>query len=180
MIVYIDEYYKNLSKPKQKLNIKYIKNIIGYLKNKNKNSIKLPDKLIYFVIYLIKNECKFKLINNIIYNTVLKKISHKLSLCVYNTINYKWHNILNIAINNNVSVNILDYFLNLYEMYLEKENNNKLYIIQAKNILGINIKNKRQLRKYFSLNLNHTIYYINLIFKQINKKYLSINFIYKI
>ena len=180
MIIYIDEFYKNLNKPKNKLSILYIKNIIGYLKNTNKNSIKLPDKLIYFIIYLIKNNCKFKIINKLIYNKILKKVSHNISVCIYHTINYKWFHIIKIAINNNVSSNILDYFLNLYEVYLEKENNTKLYIIQAKYILGINIKNKRQLHKYFKLNLYHTIYYINIIFKKINKKYLSTNYIYKI
>lgn len=178
MIIYVNEYYKNLNNTKNKLNIKYVKNIIGYLKNKN--NIKLTDKLIYFIIYLIKNNCKFLLIHNIIYNKVFKKVSYNMSLFIFNIINYKWTNILNIAIENNVTSNILDYFLNLYELYLEKENNNKLYILQAKNILGINIKNKRQLRKYFSLNLNHTIYYINIIFKKINKKYLSLDYIYKI
>ena len=178
MIIYVNEYYKNLNNTKNKLNIKYVKNIIGYLKNKN--NVKLSDKLIYFIIYLIKNNCKLLLINNIIYNKVFKKISHNMSLFIFNIINYKWTNILNIAIENNVTSNILDYFLNLYELYLEKENNNKLYILQAKNILGINIKNKRQLRKYFSLNLNNIIYYINIIFKKINKKYLSLDYIYKI
>lgn len=180
MFVYVDEYYKNLNKSKEKININYIKNIIGYLKNKNVNSIKLPDKLIYFIIYLIKNNCKFILINNIIYKKTLKKVSHRLSLSIYYNIKYKWINILKIAINNNVSNNIIDYFLNLYEVYLEKENNDKLYIFQAKYILGINIKNKRQLRKYFTLNLYHTVYYINIIFKKVDKKYLSLKYIYKL
>ena len=71
MIVYIDEYYKNLNKPKEKININYVKNVITYLKNKNSNNIKLPDKLVYFIIYLIKNNCKFVIINNIIYNKII-------------------------------------------------------------------------------------------------------------
>ena len=179
MFVYVNEYYKNLNKPKNKLNINYIKNIIGYLKNKNVYNIKLPDKLIYFVIYLIKHNCKFILINNIIYKKILKKISHRLSLYVFNNIKYRWINILKIAISNDVCNSIIDYFLNIYDLYLEKENNDKFYIFQAKYILGINIKNKRQLRKYFTLNLYHTVYYINIIFKKVDKKYLSLNYIYK-
>ena len=180
MIVYIDEYYKNLNKPKEKININYVKNVISYLKNKNSNTIKLPDKLVYFIIYLIKNNCKFIIINDIIYKKILKKVSHNLSLFIFNNVRVKWNNILNIAINNNVTKNILDYFLNLYELYLEEEQKENLYIIQAKYILGIKIKNKRQLKKYFSLNIHHTIYYINLIFKKVNKKYLSLDYIYKL
>lgn len=181
MFIYIDEYYKNLNKPKKKLNINYIKNTIHYLKNKNNNIITLPDKIIYFIIYLIKNNCKFLVINNIIYNKLIyKKISHNISLFIFNIIQYKWYNIINIAYTNNVTSQLLDYFLDLYNIYLVKEGSNILYIIQAKHILGINIKNKRQLHKYFTLNLYHTIYYIDIIFSKINKKYLSINYIFSI
>lgn len=181
MFIYIDEYHKNLNKPKKKININYVKNTIQYLKKKNNNIITLPDKIIYFIIYLIKNDCKFLIINNIIYNKLIcKKISHNISILLYNSIQYKWYNIINISFRNNVTSQLLDYFLNIYDIYIKKENNNKIFILQAKNILGINIKNKRQLHKYFTLNLYHTIYYIDIIFSQINKKYLSINYIFSL
>ena len=181
MFIYIDEFHKNLNKPKKIMNITYVKNTINYLKHKNNNIINLPDKIIYFILYLIKNDCKFLIINNIIYNKLIfKKISHNISVITFNIITYKWFNIINISHTNKVTSQLLDYFLNLYEIYLTKENCNKLYIVQAKSILGIHIKNKRQLYKYFNLNLYHSLYYIDIIFTKINKKYLSINYIFSI
>lgn len=179
MIIYIDEYHKNLNKTKEKININYVKNTIKYLKDKNNKSIKLTDKLIYFIIYLIKNNCKFVLINNIIYNKIIKfKISHNISKFLFQSIQIKWYRILNISIINNVNNQILEYFFNLYNIYLNKENNVHIYKLQAKHILGINIKNERQLKKYFKLNIYHTIYYIDIIFSVVNKKYLSLDYIY--
>jgi len=70
----------------------------------------------------------------------------------------------------------------LYDLYLNNEKNNKIEFksIQAKYILGINIKNIRQLKKYFKLNIYHTIYYIDIIFSQLDLKYLSLNYIFDI
>ena len=99
MIIYIDEFHKNLNKPKKIININYVKNIINYLKHKNNNIINLPNKIIYFIIYLIKNNCKFLIINNIIYNKLFfKKISHSVSIITFNIITYKWFNIINISL----------------------------------------------------------------------------------
>tara|TARA_B110000971_G_C19891972_1_gene445775 strand:+ start:561 stop:812 length:252 start_codon:yes stop_codon:yes gene_type:complete len=77
---------------------------------------------------------------------------------------------------------LLNYFLVLYDLYLnnEKNNNTNFKSIQAKHILGINIKNTRQIKKYFNLNIYHTIYYIDIIFSQIDLKYLSLNNIFDI
>tara|TARA_Y100000816_G_scaffold291271_1_gene282145 strand:- start:1553 stop:2104 length:552 start_codon:yes stop_codon:yes gene_type:complete len=179
MYIYVDEFYKNLALEKKKLNINYVKNTILYVKNNITyfKIIDIPDKFIYFIIYLIKNNCKFVIIKNIIYNAV-KKISHRLSLFIFNIIQIKWNNIINIAINNNVTESLIDYFLKLYDLYLKKENIKDLYIIQAKNILGIKPKNIRHLKKYFNLNIYHTVYYIDIIFSIIDKKYLSIDYIF--
>mgnify|MGYP001232584777 CR=1 FL=1 len=179
MIIYIDEYHKNLYKNKKKLNVNYVKNTIRYLKEKNSKSIKLPDKLIYFIIYLIKNNCKLVVINNIIYNKViLYKISNNISKFLFNSIQIKWYRILNISTINNVNNQLLEYFFNLYNIYLNKYKNKNIYILQAKHILGINIRNERQLKKYFTLNIYHTVYYIDIIFSIVNKKYLSLDYIY--
>ena len=58
----MDEFYNNLNKNKKKISISLIINTIYNLKKINKNLI-LSDKIIYFIIYLTKYECKFKLIN---------------------------------------------------------------------------------------------------------------------
>ena len=87
---------------------------------------------------------KLILINKII-NKIITKISYRFSLFLFISIQRKWINIINISLINNVENSILDYFFELYNIYLKKEIkiiiiNIKLYIIQAKNILGINIK----------------------------------------
>tara|TARA_B100000989_G_C19216116_1_gene333907 strand:- start:5 stop:556 length:552 start_codon:yes stop_codon:yes gene_type:complete len=179
MYIYVNEFYKNLALKKTKLNIDYVKNTIIYIKNNIDyfKNLKIPDKIIYFIIYLTKHNCKINIIQKIIYNTI-KKVSHCLSLFVFNITQIKWINVINIAINNNVEKELVNYFLKLYDIYLNKENNDNMYIFQAKNILNINIKNKRHLYKYFNLCLYHTVYYIDIIFSIIDKKYLSIDYIY--
>ena len=53
--------------------------------------------------------------------------------------------------------------------------------IQAKNILGINIKNDRQIKKYFNLNIYHTTYYIDIMFSKLNYlKYIRLDYIFDI
>ena len=180
MYIYVDEFYNNLNKKTNKLSIEIIKNTVDNLKKINKKFI-YSEKIIYFIIYLSKHNCKFKLINNII-NKIYKKISYRLSVFLFTSIRNRWVKIINLALQNNVEESIINYFFELYELYLNKENCNniKFKIIQAKNILGINIKNNRQIRKYFNLNIHHTIYYIDIIFSQLNLKYLSINYIYDI
>ena len=180
MYIYVDEFYNNLNKKTDKLSIGLIKNTIHNLKKVNKNLI-YSEKIIYFIIYLSKHNCKFKLINNII-NKIYTKISYKLSIFLFTSIRQRWNKIINLALINNVEESIINYFFELYELYLNKENCNNMNFkkIQAKNILGINIKNNRQIRKYFNLNIYHTMYYIDIIFFQLNLKYLSLNYIYDI
>ena len=180
MYIYIDEYYDNLNKNKEKLSIELIKNTIYNLKKVN-NKLIYSEKIIYFIIYLKKYNCKFKLINKII-NKIYTKISNKLSIFLFKSIKQRWIKIIELALINNVEEYILNYFFELYELYLNEEkcNNIEFKRIQAKNILGINIKNNRQINKYFNLNIYHTIYYIDIIFSKLNLKYLSLNYIYDI
>jgi len=185
MFIYVDEYYNNLKLNKKKIDKDLIINALQYLINKYNYNIKLPVKLVYGIIYFIKHNCKINIINKII-NKLFLKISHRFSLLKFNTIQKKWYVIIKLSIINNQESAILDYFFELYNIYLKKEiiNNenklNKLYIIQAKQILGINIRNIRQLKKYLKLNLNDTIFYIDIIFSKINLKYLSFNYIFDI
>ena len=181
MFIYLDEFYTNIKKKKNKIDINKIKNCIFYLK-KNDNIFFLSNKLIYFIIYLIKHKTKYCVIKKCI-DKIISTISHNISLFIYNTSRKRWFNIINIAVSYNKIEDILNYFIQLYDFYLTKEKcieNKKFYIIQAKSILGINIKNKRQLYKYFKLNIYDTIYYIDIIFSQINIKYLSLNYIFDI
>jgi hypothetical protein len=180
MYIYVDEFYNNLNKKTSKLSIELIKNTVNNLKKVNKNFI-YSEKIIYFIIYLSKHNCKFKLINHII-NKIYTKISCRLSVFLFTSIRNRWIKIINLALLNNVEKSIINYFFELYELYLNKEkcNNMNFKKIQAKYILGINIKNNRQLRKYFNLNIYHTIYYIDIIFSQLHLKYLSLNYIYDI
>lgn len=180
MYIYVDEFYNNLNKKKEKISISLIINTIYNLKKINKNLI-LSDKIIYFIIYLTKYECKFKLINKII-NKIITKISYRLSKFLFISIRKKWINIINISLINNVENCILDYFFKLYDLYLDKENTNNMTFktIQAKNILGINIKNDRQIKKYFNLNIYHTTYYIDIMFSKLDLKYIRLDYIFDI
>jgi len=179
MYIYVEEFYNSLNKNgKKKNSTSLIKNTINNLKQSNSKLI-LSDKMIYFIIYLNKHNCKFKLIHKMITN-VNYTISCRLSRFVFKSIRNRWNKIINIAIINNVEEALLNYFLVLYDLYLnnEKNNNTNFKSIQAKHILGINIKNTRQIKKYFNLNIYHTIYYIDIIFSQIDLKYLSLNNIF--
>ena len=191
MLIYVDEYYKNLYEDKKKIDILLVKETITYLyKNINylNKSInyKLPEKIIYLVIYLIKHNHK----KNIIYKIIKKllfKISYRISKLKIKYIQNKWIKILNISINNNVNEEILKYFFELYENYLELENNSdntmnkkNFSIIQTKHLLKLNIKNKRHLYKFLKLNIYDTFFYIDLIFSRLSIIYLSFNYIFDI
>tara|TARA_B100001250_G_C19766242_1_gene774903 strand:+ start:1010 stop:1561 length:552 start_codon:yes stop_codon:yes gene_type:complete len=181
MFIYLDEFYTNIKNKKKKIDINKIKNCIFYLK-KNDTIFFLSNKLIYFIIYLIKHNTKYCVIKKCI-DKIISILRHNISLFIYNTSQTRWLNIINIADLYNKTDDILKYFIQLYDFYLTKENcieNKKFYIIQAKSILGINIKNKRQLYKYLKLNIYDTIYYIDIIFSQIDIKYLSLNYIFDI
>ena len=99
-------YYKN-----KKININKIKEICINLCYKN-NINYIPIKIIYLIIYLEKNNYKFKLINKI-FNKSLKRSYKILSKFLYKIIQYKWLNIVKISINNNVEDELIKYFLNL-------------------------------------------------------------------
>ena len=94
---------------------------------------------------------------------------------------HKWNNIIYISIQNSVEDLILDYFFELYDIYLNLENcnKNKLLELQAKNIFGIHVRNQKQLKRYLSLNLQYTVYYIDIIFTKVNKIYLSLDYIFQ-
>ena len=191
MLIYVDEYYKNLYEDKKKINILLVKETITYLYkninylNKNIN-YKLPEKIIYLVIYLIKHNHKKNIIHKII-KKLLFKISYRISKLKIKYTQNKWIRILNISINNNVKDEILKYFFELYENYLELENNSdntmnkkNFFIIQTKHLLKLNIKNKRHLYKFLKLNIYDTFFYIDLIFSRLSIIYLSFNYIFDI
>lgn len=191
MLIYVDEYYKNLYEDKKKIDILLVKETITYLYkninylNKNIN-YKLPEKIIYLVIYLTKHNHKKNIIHKII-KKLLFKISYRISKLKIKYIQNKWIRILNISINNNVNEEILKYFFELYENYLELENNSdnttnkkNFFIIQTKHLLKLNIKNKRHLYKFLKLNIYDTFFYIDLIFSRLSIIYLSFNYIFDI
>ena len=179
MFIYLDEFYNNVKTNKRKIDINLVKKCIFYLKKNNEIFYK-SDKLIYYIIYLIKHNAKFCVIKKCI-NKIISKLKHNISVFIYNTIQIRWLKILNICVSQDKTEEILKYFLQLYDLYLSEENcneNKKFYIIQAKSILGINIKNRRQLYKYLKLNIYDTFYYIDIIFSRIHLKYLSKNYIF--
>ena len=178
MPIFINDFYNSFKYKKKKININKIKNTLYYLKIKN-NINYFPIKLIYFIIYLEKFNYKFIVINNII-NKIFKNISNNISKFIFNIIIYKWNNIINICINNNKQNELINYFIDLYELYLSIENCPGLFIIQTKHILNIRIGYMRHLEKYLKLNIFDTIYYIDIIFSKINKKYISIDYIFNI
>ena len=176
MIIFLDDFYKNFNKQKIYINFEKIKKTIYFICINN-NISDLPIKLKYLIIYLIKYDCKFNIINKIIKKN-LYYINHNLSKFIYNIIIYKWINIIDICINNNVQSELINYFFDLYDSYLQQENCPQLFIIQARHILGIRIGYIRHLKKYLTLNIYDTIYYIDIIFSKIHKKYLNLKYIF--
>ena len=63
--IFADEFQRNLVIKKEKVNIIEVKNIIKNLCIVN-NINYVPIKVIYLIIYLLKNKYKFKLINIIV------------------------------------------------------------------------------------------------------------------
>jgi hypothetical protein len=176
MIIFLDDFYKNFHKQKKIINFEKIKKTIYFICINNNNCY-LPIKLKYFIVYLIKYDCKFNIINKII-KKILYNINYNLSKFIYNIIIYKWINIINISINNNVQSELINYFFDLYDLYLKIEKCSKLFIIQTKHILGIRIGYIRHLKKYLTLNIYDTIYYIDIIFSKLDKKYLQLKYIF--
>ena len=73
MKIYVDDFYNNKYSIKYNINIQYISNIINELNIKH-NINYIPIKVLYSIIFLVKHNVNFKLINKIIYNKVLKKL----------------------------------------------------------------------------------------------------------
>jgi len=179
MFVYLDEFYNNVKTNKRKIDINLVKKCIFYLKKNNEIFYK-SDKIIHYIIYLIKHNAKFCVIKKCI-NKIISKLKHNISVFIYNTTQIRWLKILNICVSQDKTEEILNYFLQLYDLYLCEENcneNKKFYIIQAKSILEINIKNSKQLYKYLKLKKKDTIYNININISKIHLKYLSKNYIF--
>ena len=172
MKIYVDDFYNNKYSIKYNLNIKYIINIINELNIKNNISY-IPIKILYSIIYLVKHNINFKLINKIIYEKVFKKIYVKISKLIPNILEYKWIKLINISIYNNVENELIDYFLELYKLYIKIENKPKIFIIQAKNIIKKKVLYFRQLKKYFIEDIYLTVYYISIIFSRINKRLIA-------
>ena len=166
-------YYKN-----KKININKIKEICINLCYKN-NINYIPIKIIYLIIYLEKNNYKFKLINKI-FNKSLKRSYKILSKFLYKIIQYKWLNIVKISINNNVEDELIKYFLNLYELYINEENINDIYKYQLYFIFNHKVGYYRQFCKFMRDNIYKTYFFIPIIFSKISKSNLILNNIFVI
>ena len=169
MKIYVDDFYNNKYNIKYNINLNYIINIINELYIKNKINY-IPLKILYSIIYLVKYNINFKIINKIIYNKRLQITYLKISKLIPNILEYKWINLITISIYNNVENEFIDYFLELYKLYIKKENCPKIFIMQAKSIMKKKVLYFRQLKKYFVEDIYYTLYYIPIIFSKINKK----------
>jgi hypothetical protein len=177
MKIYIDDFDNKKYTIKLKITTIYIKNIILELYSKN-NINYLPIKLVYLVLYLIKHNISFKIINNIIYTKILKKTYYKISKFIPNIIYTKWKNLIRIALFNEVESELINYFLLLYKLYIKEENNPKIFIIQTKHLLREHIIFFRQLKKLFIKDIYYTLRYIPIIFSKLSIEYININNIY--
>ena len=177
MKIYIDDFYNNKYNIKYNINIKYIINIVNELNIKN-NINYIPIKVLYLIIYLVKHNVNFKLIDKIVYNKVLKKSYMKISKLIPNILEYKWIKNITISIYNNVENELVDYFLELYKLYIVKEQNKRIFVMQAKSIMKKKVLYFRQLKKIFLDDIYYTVYYIPIIFSKINKKFIDENNIF--
>lgn len=179
MKIYIDDFHNNKYNIKYKINLNYLKNIIFELYSKYKINY-LPIKLVYSIIFLIKHNCDFKIIDLIIYQKILKKKYLVISKLMPHIIKYKWINIINIALYNNVETELINYFFELYNLYLtnEKSNNNTIIKLQSKSLINIKINYYRQIQKIIHNDIYYTIFYISIIFSKISKTYINVNYIY--
>ena len=177
MKIYVDDFYNNKYNIKYNINIEYVLDIINELYIKN-NINYIPIKILYSIIYLVKYNINFKIINKIIYNKRLQITYLKISKLIPNILEYKWINLITISIYNNVENEFIDYFLELYKLYIKKENCPKIFIMQAKSIMKKKVLYFRQLKKYFVEDIYYTLYYIPIIFSKINKTYINQNNIF--
>ena len=166
--IFADEFQRNLVIKKEKVNIIEVKNIIKNLCIVN-NINYVPIKVIYLIIYLLKNKYKFKLIK-IIEKKVLKRAYIRLSRFFLNRITkVKWLDIIEIAKINDVENDLFNYFFELYEYYLKIENNENIYKYQLKSIFDLRIGYYRQFKKYIKSNIYTTYFLIDIICSRINK-----------
>ena len=177
MKIYVDDFYNNKYNIKYNINISYVINIVNELYIKH-NINYIPIKVLYSLIYLVKHNINFKIINKIIYEKTLKRIHIKISKLLPNILEYKWIKLITIAIYNNVESEFIDYFLNLYKLYIKKENCPKIFIIQTKIIMKKKIMYFRQLKKYLLEDIYFTIFYIPIIFSKLDKTLISENNIF--
>tara|TARA_Y100000739_G_C20556180_1_gene440666 strand:+ start:705 stop:1244 length:540 start_codon:yes stop_codon:yes gene_type:complete len=177
MKIYVDDFYNNKYNIKYNININYVISIVNELNIKN-NINYIPIKALYSIIYLVKHNVDFKLIDKIVYNKVLKKNYMKISKLIPNIIEYKWIKFITISIYNNVENELIDYFLELYKLYIDKEQNKRIFIMQAKSIMKKKVLYFRQLKKIFVDDIYYTVYYIPIIFSKIDKKFISENNIF--
>lgn len=177
-IFFADKIQKNIYTQKNKLDIDYIKQICIKLCLKNNINF-IPIKIIYLIIFLVKNNYTFKLINKIFYKSLKKKYII-LSKFMYKIIQYKWLNIINIAIVNNVEDELFNYFFKLYKLYINKENINNIYITQYYFIFNKKIGYYQQFQRNIKKNIYTTYFFIPIIFSQINKLNISIYNIFEL
>ena len=135
--------------------------------------------IVDLIIYLEKKNYSYKLIN-IIFKKTLKRSYIKISRFLYKIIQLKWINIINTAIQNNVENDILQYFYKLYDLYIQEEGFNNIYIYQVKHIFKYKIGYYRHFKKYINENIYRTYYFIPFIFSKISKSHIIYNNIFEI
>ena len=176
--IIVSKFYEGLYNKRNKINIIKIKDILKKLSIDN-NIYYIPIKIIYLIIYLEKKNYSYKLIN-IIFKKTLKRSYIKISRFLYKIIQLKWINIINTAIQNNVENDILQYFYKLYDLYIQEEGFNNIYIYQVKHIFKYKIGYYRHFKKYINENIYRTYYFIPFIFSKISKSHIIYNNIFEI
>ena len=166
-IYFADKIYKDLYRERKRVDISKVKTVILNIFLTN-NINYIPLKIIYLIIYLVKNNFIFKLINKIVYN-ILKKTYIKISRFMYKVLQVKWLNIIRIAKKNEVENDLFKYFFELYNLYLNNENKIDIYKYQLKYMFNIKIGFYRQFKKFIMSNIYNTYFFIPIIFSKINK-----------
>ncbi len=175
-IYFANKIYKDLYRERQKIDINKIKTVILNIYITN-NINYIPVKILYLIIYLVKNNFCFKLINKIVHN-ILSRSLIKISKFMYKILQVKWLNIIEIAKINNVEKDLFNYFFELYNLYLKNEKNMDMYKYHMKYIFNIRIGFYRQFKKFIISNIYSTYFFIPIIFSKINKLNIKIENIY--
>ena len=175
-IYFADKIYKDLYRERCRIDINKVKTVILNICLTN-NINYIPLKIIYLIIYLVKNNFTFKLINKIVYNILIKSYV-KLSKFMYKILQVKWLHIIKIAEQNKVENDLFKYFFELYNLYLTNEKNMNMYKYQLKYIFNIRIGYYRQFKKFIMSNIYSTYFFIPIIFSKINKLNIKLKNIY--